>query len=61
MVVRAGDDSSLVKKRSLSIANDNAGKPIGFGDVLFSSVEEAAPVVFAPMGEASLSQEAFLA
>ena len=59
--MQAGDDSSLVKKRSFSNANDNAGKPLGFGNVLFSSVQEPAPAVFAPMVEAAPVQEAFLA
>lgn len=32
--------------RQTTNANDNAGKPLGFGTVLFSQVEKAAHVAF---------------
>jgi hypothetical protein len=44
-----------------SNANDYAGAPLGFGDVLFSAPEKVASApVFAPLQDAPV-QEAFLA
>ena len=53
--------NGALPKLQISNANDYAGAPLGFGDVLFSSVDEPAPAVFSPMVEASPVQEAFLA
>ena len=51
--------TASLKSDHLLNANDNAGAPLGFGDVLFSAPEEA-PAFFAPL-QAVPQAEAFLA